>query len=775
MNDAVSHGARLRFVTVFAAALGVLGAFGFGPTKAHGSAPTVTETKKKPAGLKVPQPPGEAEAEACGKRRGGKWINSQRAVGCQVNGQREGRWLDLENGQVLQEASYRKGERHGPARLKAPADDSLTDEGMFVDGLRDGAWKTVDDREVTVALMTYARGKREGVAQEWFRHGQMSQEQHWRGDRLNGPHVTWHGGCSRKETGAYLDGLKTGTWTRWHPNGEKSEEGVYTRGQRTGTWTFWATNGAKTHRGPYVKGEAHGRFTEWFINGQLWREADFSEGFRTAPAPGACRGLTKGLWEVNYKTRTEGCIAEPNGPKKRGRQGLWKTYYGDGSLAQDAVHVDGQKHGLVIDYHDDGAILRRGAYKDGIPEGEHVWRAPDGKVWAEVSVNDGGGRWEEWHPSGFRLISGVYRSGKKDEQWTTYHPNGAQAEFMTYLDGDRHGPLKDWFRAGGLRAEGAYEKDLRSGAWKAYWMNGAPLWAGSYIDGRRHGVWRNWYANGQLKRVGELVSGKLEGLGTEYHNNGNKSAEGLYEGGKRVGVWQMWWYNGLPWRKVRYRAGIPDSRALHECAVEGGGWVEDAQARRAGCTMCRWDPVKEAVVESRQGEWTWWHANGTVERRGNFHGGNRQGEWMWYHDSGRPMLQGVFKDNIEQGRWMGWLANGKPKFDGEYVDGRETGRWTMFHADGARKAAGLYVAKLKTGAWEFFHKNGVVKERGTFLADMEIGDWHSFHPNGAKKAAGQFWGGKREGEWTWWRPDGTIWRKAFYVVGRETQNSQPPR
>ena len=76
---------------------------------------------------------------------------------------------------------------------------------------------------------------------------------------------------NKEEEGHYMDGNKTGVWTRWccysgtkakgsykYDNGNKWKEGHYVDGKQTGFWTTWYATGNKEEEGYYKHGTTTG-------------------------------------------------------------------------------------------------------------------------------------------------------------------------------------------------------------------------------------------------------------------------------------------------------------------------------------------------------------------------------------------------------------------------------------------------------------------------------------------------------------------------------------
>jgi len=78
-----------------------------------------------------------------------------------------------------------------------------------------------------------------------------------------------------RERGAYVDGLRVGTWNQWWSNGERRSEGerrpdpATKTSPRHGPWTFWHANGVTAARGVYENGRRTGMWEFSIDDGRL--------------------------------------------------------------------------------------------------------------------------------------------------------------------------------------------------------------------------------------------------------------------------------------------------------------------------------------------------------------------------------------------------------------------------------------------------------------------------------------------------------------------------
>jgi antitoxin component YwqK of YwqJK toxin-antitoxin module len=64
-----------------------------------------------------------------------------------------------------------------------------------------------------------------------------------------------------------------------------------------------------------------------------------------------------------------------------------------------------------------------------------------------------------------------------------------------------------------------------------------------------------------------------------------------------------------------------------------------------------------------------WRDYGLKEHEGSFINDIPNGEWSYYHKNGALYRRGFFKDGKREGIWSAWDENGKFQYDERYRDG----------------------------------------------------------------------------------------------------------
>lgn len=83
----------------------------------------------------------------------------------------------------------------------------------------------------------------------------------------------------------------------------------------------------------------------------------------------------------------------------------------------------------------------------------------------------------------------------------------------------------------------------------------------------------------------------------------------------------------------------------------------------------------------QNGEWTYWFANGAVQKRVVFTYGAEDGPMTEYHSDGSKASEGMMSGGLASGPWLYWSADGTLRTEGSWNAGRQDGTWTAFDVD----------------------------------------------------------------------------------------------
>ena len=151
-------------------------------------------------------------------------------------------------------------------------------------------------------------------------------------------------------------------------------------------------------------------------------------------------------------------------------------------------------------------------------------------------VSDGPNK--EYYPSGQLYVDGQYTKSRASGEWTYYHPNGAVAKRVGYLDGLPNGEIQVFNEEGKLINLRSYKRGARHGRWADYaYDQGEQLQVRAYEfkEGKPHGAWKIWYKNGAIRQEQNFKEGKPDGLAVEWSRSGEKRVEANFADGLRHG------------------------------------------------------------------------------------------------------------------------------------------------------------------------------------------------------------------------------------------------
>jgi antitoxin component YwqK of YwqJK toxin-antitoxin module len=172
-----------------------------------------------------------------------------------------------------------------------------------------------------------------------------------------------------KAVGAYLDNRQSGKWSYFYKNGSKEQEGSYIRGLYDGQWTWYHPNGNVWREENYFNGREDGQMVEYSDSGSVLTKGEFINGEK------------EGEWisQVNDHSET--------GNYQTGlRTGIWKYFYGDGTLQ------------FIGEFNQD------------LPEGKHKY----------------------YYPNGILKEERLYHRGIREKNWKKYDEQGNLQLTITY-------------------------------------------------------------------------------------------------------------------------------------------------------------------------------------------------------------------------------------------------------------------------------------------------------------------------------------------------------
>ncbi len=175
------------------------------------------------------------------------------------------------------------------------------------------------------------------------------------------------------------------------------------------------------------------------------------------------KGLKEGIWKTYYDNGSPKAVQEYHNGKLNGTS---ITFDRSSFIMADETYVDGKLEGLAIQYHNGGKIKTQATYKNGLLNGKKI-----------VNYDDGSRQEESY-----------WKDGKKDG-------------------------LTKWFYQGGKPAgEYNYSMDKINGKSILYNTSGKVIKEGSFVNGYEEGEWKEYDPSGEtlVKRItykeGKIIS-----------------------------------------------------------------------------------------------------------------------------------------------------------------------------------------------------------------------------------------------------------------------------
>ena len=178
------------------------------------------------------------------------------------------------------------------------------------------------------------------------------------------------------------------------------------------------------------------------------------------------------------------------------------------------------------------------------------------------------------------------------------------------------------------------------------------------------------------------------------------------------------------------------------------------------CKKGKLKVIETFDLEKKEGEWTFYFKNGSIESQGNFEKDKRNGKAKTFFSSGKPAATQTYCSDIPCGVWEEYYENGQKKFVKEYKDtvlhlmelwddkGRKlisggNGSLTANYDNGIIRAMGSYKGGLQDGTWRFFHPNGELDYEATYEGGLLNGYYSSYYKNHNIKSEGNFTANKK--------------------------------
>lgn len=309
---------------------------------------------------------------------------------------KQGKWVQFwPNGLLKSEGYFLNDQKHGFFKFYAQ-DGNLVKVEKFQNGYPLERAPEVVELDEKIAY--YPNGKiktighfldstPQGIWQEFSEDGEVKETYIFEMGRVTAK------GIIDKE------GNKQGDWKEYYPDQRLLGKGQFKNGHRVGKWIFYHENGNVEQTGYYNdKGELDGEWVWFYESGKLLRKEKFSNG--------ELNGTVIELYE-DGDTIIVGEYFENK------MTGYWILQYGD--YKEEGEYIDGNREGMWYSYYKNGSVYFKGKYIDGSPDGQHTWHWPNGKIMQQGSYlgYQKEGNWIKYDEKGFPILSIYYTSGKE--------------------------------------------------------------------------------------------------------------------------------------------------------------------------------------------------------------------------------------------------------------------------------------------------------------------------------------------------------------------------
>lgn len=333
-------------------------------------------------------------------------------------------------------------------------------------------------------------------------------------------------------------------------------------------------------------------------------------------------------------------------------------------------------NGLYISYYPDGTVQSKGHYLNGQQHG----------------------KWTYYFQNGNRKSSGYYSGGQKSGAWDYYYESGKSSQAGRMHANKKTGIWKYYYESGGIKSEGEFIEDKNQGLWNYYQEDGTLKATATFNKGK--GNYEERYLNGNLKMQGQIRDGGSDSIWVYYYENGNKKAEGHEKNGLKMGRWRFYHPDNTLMSEGEFLADQEYGEWIYyypNGQISSKGVME--QGRKQGAWNLFYESGKfmgEATFDKGYGPYREFYDNGKVKMTGYISGNTYIGEWKYYYDDGQLEGECVYING--EGDYMGYYPDGSKKISGRLKNGQKTGVWRLYDPDG--NLSGLYKSYFEPGQEE---------------------------------------------------------------------------
>jgi len=355
--------------------------------------------------------------------------------------------------------------------------------GEYVDGKEHGSWGYFYESGTQQLKANYIRGKEEGIWEWYYENGMLMRKGSYKNGLFDGIWINYYQSGALSDSSVYLLGRLNGPFVSRHENGKVFYEGDYVRDQQHGVWTLYFDSGVKTSEMIFDNGIPRGIWKYWDTDGNPVQETEH---------------VGVGDYKILNAWNKDGEKTISNG------SGELRSYFENGSIQQIGRVENGKKIGVWKTYYPDGTTAEEGKFEGDIYKIVNSW-GPDGKR----QVESGEGNYTSFFQNSSNPFEkGLIKQGLREGLWETYFDNSII-----------------------IQQETNYTSGQPNGSMVSYYQNGNILTEGTMKDGKKEGVW-NWYNESDgIESSATFSNDKKDGTQTFWSETGYAVKEEVYERG----------------------------------------------------------------------------------------------------------------------------------------------------------------------------------------------------------------------------------------------------
>ena len=452
------------------------------------------------------------------------------------------------------------------------------------------------------------------------------------------------------------------------------------------------------------------------------------------------------------------------------KEGEVREWYNNGVLRIKVHYEHGREQDVgenpaLIAYDETGAIFSTRYFNEGKPHGLHVMYHPNGREAERVSYDDAGkmdGLLETFSDDGTLIGESVFEHGRPiGKAWRNY-PSGAAKLRADYT---QEIALVEEFAENGQCVARYHVQDERYvGPFQQWTPEGVLMVDFLYEEGSVTG--REYYPDGSIKAIKEKSTLEL------YYPNGQLKEKVLFTEGKFDGAALGFFENGEPAFERMYAAGqfigeqreyYPGKRLARSVTYDKLGKVHGVEKSYYPSGKLRAEVVYDhGILHGKKGHY---REDGVVLEEGFYKKGKLEGIYQCRDPAG--MLTRIsYVNNKKEGAFTIFYPDGKTKaLEATYHKGCLEGELKEYTQEGELISVIPYKHGKKEGMAKGFIQ-GVIATSALFTQDLREGEMIQYYPNGQVKKITPFKNDKREGEEIAYHKNGTIVQRNVYKEDR---------